>query len=65
LNQREIGTREFYPAIHTLTPYRGRERFPVSLWAAKHGLWLPSSSFLSKKDIKRVCREIKNFFKKG
>ena len=65
LNQREIGTREFYPAIHSLKPYRSRGRFPVSSWASKHGLWLPSSSFLTRRDIKRVCQEIKNFFKKG
>ncbi len=65
LSQKEIGTREFYPTIHSLKPYRGSGRFPVSTWASQCGLWLPSSSFLTKKDIKRVCREIKNFFKKG
>lgn len=64
LNSKQIGTREFYPAIHFLKPYQGRERFSISSWVSKHGLWLPSSSFLTKKDIKRVCREIKNFFKK-
>ncbi|MBU3957261.1 DegT/DnrJ/EryC1/StrS family aminotransferase [Patescibacteria group bacterium] len=64
LNSKQIGTREFYPAIHSLKPYRGRGGFPVSTWASKHGLWLPSSLFLTKRDIKRVCKEIKNFFKK-
>lgn len=64
LNEKGVGTREFYPAIHSLRPYRSRGRFPVSTWASKYGLWLPSSSFLTKKDIKRVCREIKNFFRK-
>lgn len=63
LNRKQIGTREFYPAIHSLKPYRGRGRFPVSAWAGNHGLWLPSSSFLTERDIKRVCREIKKFFK--
>lgn len=62
LNRKQIGTREFYPAIHSLKPYRGRGRFPNSTWAAKHGLWLPSSSFLTRDDILRVCKEIKNFF---
>ena len=64
LNEKRIGTREFYPAIHSLKPYRGGERFPVSTWASKRGLWLPSSSFLTKRDIKRVCKEIKSFFRK-
>jgi perosamine synthetase len=59
-----IETRRFYPAIHTTKFYQQTGRFPNSLWAAKHGLWLPSSTFLKNEDIKRICREIRGFYKK-
>lgn len=65
LKTKGIGTREFYPAIHTTKPYRGLEKFPNSLWAATNGLWLPSSSFLSDSDIMRVCKEIRRFYGKN
>lgn len=64
LKKRGIGTRRFYPAIHTTKPYKGVGKFPNSLWVAKHGLWLPSSTFLKNTDIKRICREIIKFYKK-
>ncbi len=63
LKERGIGTRPFYPAIHTQAPYAGVSgAFPVSVGTSQRGLWLPSSSFLSDQDIERVCTEIKAFF---
>lgn len=62
LYRKGIGSRVFYPAIHTTKPYRDKEKFPNSLWAATHGLWLPSSSFLTDLDIQRICGEIKKFY---
>lgn len=63
LKSNNIGTRLFYPAIHTTRPYLGFGKFPNSLWASTHGLWLPSSSFLSDSDILKVCDYIANFYK--
>jgi len=65
LQVKKIGTRLFYPAIHTTKPYQGAGKFSNSLWASRHGLWLPSSTFLSDNDIKRVCREIRGFYEKN
>ncbi len=62
LKEKGIETREFYPSIHTTKPYRGVGRFPNSLWATQHGLWLPSSSRLTDSAILRVCREIKAYY---
>lgn len=59
-----IGTRLFYPAIHATRPYKSSESFPNSLWVTQHGIWLPSSSFLTDFDIIHVCKEIKNFYGK-
>jgi len=63
LNERGIGTRPFYPAIHTQPPYSGvKGDFKNSEHISQGGLWLPSSSFLSDEDIERICVEIRRFF---
>jgi perosamine synthetase len=62
LKERDIGARPFYPSIHSQPPYGVEGTFPVSNYVSAHGLWLPSSSFLSDEDITRICREIKAFF---
>lgn len=62
LKSKNIGTRVFYPAIHTTKPYAMFGKFPNSLWASTHGLWLPSSTFLSDSDIILVCNSIKEYY---
>lgn len=63
LNKKGIGTRPFYPAIHTQPPYSHvKGSFPNSNWAACSGLWLPSSSFLTDDDVQYVCKNIKEYF---
>ena len=65
LNERGIGTRPFYPAIHTQPPYSWvKGDFANAEYVSERGLWLPSSSFLSDEDIERICKEIKNCFKR-
>ena len=65
LEEKGIGTRPFYPAIHTQPPYSWVEGdFKNSKYISTRGLWLPSSSFLSDEDIERICKEIKNCFKR-
>jgi perosamine synthetase len=59
LKQQRIGTRPFHPAINSQRPYRAQGHFPVSEYVATHGLWLPSSSFLSDDDVRQVCRAIR------
>lgn len=64
LGKRGIGTRPFYPAIHTQAPYRYlKKNFPVSQDISKRGLWLPSSSFLEDAHIRRISDTIRKFFK--
>lgn len=67
LSQKKIGSRPFYPPIHTQAPYSSwskyqKSRFPVSEEISNQGLWLPSSSFLSNSDIYEICKEIKAFY---
>jgi perosamine synthetase len=63
LKTKRIGTRIFYPAIHKTKPYRTGTVFKNSLWASTHGLWLPSSTFLSDQDILNVCNVIRDYYK--
>ena len=62
LKDNDIGSRPFYPPVHTQGPYRLNGEFPVAEYVAKHGLWLPSSSFLTNDDIRYICNAIRNFF---
>ena len=64
LEEQGIGTRPFFPPIHSEPPYGLPGTFPNSEYVSAHGLWLPSSSFLGDEDIKRVCRGIKAFYRK-
>ena len=66
LQKRGIGTRPFYPPIHTQAPYAGiKGAFPICNDVCGRGVWLPSSSFLSDDDIELVCGEIKSFLARG
>jgi perosamine synthetase len=63
LREHRIGTRPFYPALHTSSMYKAPlYRFPISRSVARNGLWLPSSGFLSDVAIHEVCGRIKSFF---
>lgn len=63
LKERGIGTRPFYPAIHTQPPYAWvKGEFKNSEEISKKGLWLPSSAFLEEDDIKYICEKIKEFY---
>lgn len=64
LNAQGIGTRPFFPPIHSQPPYGLTGDYLNCEYVAGHGLWLPSSSFLSDDDIQRVCNEIKRFYDK-
>jgi perosamine synthetase len=62
LGKANIGSRPFYPAIHSQPAYGLTGSYPHAEHAAKHGLWLPSSSFLTDADIDRVCDMIRAFY---
>jgi perosamine synthetase len=65
LKSQNIGTRIFYPAIHTQKIYSYvKGDFPKSLYFSQRGLWLPSASQLKDEEITYVCDKIKEFYKK-
>jgi perosamine synthetase len=64
LKQKGIGSRPFYPAIHTQAPYNQEDKtFPNAEYFASHGLWLPSFSQLTEDQITFIATSIKEFYK--
>ncbi len=64
LAEKGIGTRPFYPVIHSQPAYALTGSFPNAEYAAAHGLWLPSSSFLTDEQIGFICSEIHRYYHK-
>jgi len=62
LNEKGIGCRLFYKPLHLQPCYSIKKDFPNATYISERGLWLPSSTFLTNKDIGRVCHEIRTFF---
>lgn len=67
LRENNIGTRVFYPALHSEPAYDYKNlSFPVSEEIATKGLWLPSSINITDYQIEYICGAIKKFYlKKG
>jgi perosamine synthetase len=63
LASHQIGSRRFYPVIPSQAAYGQGGSYPHSEYAAKHGLWLPSSSFLSDDQIAMICDRIRMFYR--
>jgi len=65
LQQRGVGSRRIYPAVHTQKIYQRAYQgkvFPVAEKYAARGLWLPSSSKLSNEEIDFVTKTIKDYY---
>lgn len=65
LSDREIETQPFYEPIHRLPYYENQfkgQQFSQAEYVSKHGIWLPSSSFLEDEQIAFVCDAIKEFY---
>ena len=57
-----IGSRPFYPPIHSQPAYGFPGHYPEAEYASKHGLWLPSSSSLGDEQIGYICDKIKKYY---
>lgn len=62
LNEKGIGSRPFYPALHAEPVYGLTGSYPATERISKQGLWLPSSSKLTDDQIVYICGKIKYFF---
>jgi perosamine synthetase len=59
LKKSQIGSRFFYPPVHSQPVYNSGGTFPVAEHVSKHGLWLPSSLKLSDSELEHICSTIK------
>lgn len=62
LDERNIQTRRFYYPLHEQPCYRQSVEFPFSSRVSRRGLWLPSSCFLTREEVRHVAQEIRSFF---
>lgn len=63
LKEQNIGSRPFYPAIHTQSPYSLQsEAYPNAEFFAHHGLWLPSYAQLTTIEIDYISKVIHKYF---
>jgi perosamine synthetase len=62
LAEHQIGSRKFYPPLHSQKAYGLTGHFPVSEDVSRRGLWLPSSTFLTNQQILMVCDRIREFY---
>lgn len=65
LKERGIGTRPFYPPLHSEPAYGYNElSFPVTEEISAKGLWLPSSVLLTDEQIEYICKCVSEFYNK-
>ena len=64
LKENEIGSRGFYPPIHSQKPYSDHGAHDVVSEIVPQGVWLPSSISLGSDEIKYIVETIKKFLSK-
>ena len=63
LDKKNIETRIFFPPIHKMLAYKKSDaKFKITLDVSERGLWLPSSTTLTEKQLELICRTITEFF---
>ena len=62
LRKTGIGSRPFYPPLHSEPAFSRSGQFPHTESLSSRGLWLPSSLRLTGDDIARVCDTMRRFF---
>ena len=63
LKSDDIGSRPFYPALHTQSPFNmNAGLFPNAEYLAVHGLWLPSAAQITDYEILRIVTSIQNYY---
>jgi len=62
LHKQKIIARPFHKTLNSRRPYLTKEKFPISQKISSTGLYLPSYSALTLKDIEYVSKQINSFF---
>lgn len=62
LKENGVGSRKFYPALHSEPAYGYDGEFPVTQDISERGLWLPSWVDLTDEQVIYICKLIKQFY---
>ncbi len=62
LKEHDIGSRTFYPPLHSEPVYGYEGTYPVTEEISSKGLWLPSSIKVTDEQITYVCKTIRDFY---
>ena len=62
LKEKNIGSRIFYPPLHSEPAYGLKGEYPVTQEISAKGLWLPSSITLTDEQIEYICAMIREFY---
>lgn len=62
LKKNNIGTRPFYPPLHSEPAYGYNGNFEITEEISKKGLWLPSFINLTDQQVKYICSKIREFY---
>ena len=64
LKNHGVGSRAFYPALHSEPVFAYSGSYPVAEEIARKGLWLPSAVQLSDDQVLFICSKIRSYFSK-
>ena len=64
LKEKGVGTRDFYPPLHSEPAYGYTGDYPVTEEISKKGLWLPSASKLTDSQVTFICDQIVSYYQK-
>ncbi|MCI6064526.1 DegT/DnrJ/EryC1/StrS aminotransferase family protein [bacterium] len=62
LKENGVGSRKFYPALHSEPAYGYDGEFPVTQEISNRGLWLPSWVDLTNEQVIYICKLIRQFY---
>ena len=61
LQENNIQSRSYYPAIHTQPSYARNGAFPIATSVGRKGLWLPSAAYVDEATVEYVCQHIQGW----
>ncbi|MBQ7067273.1 MAG: DegT/DnrJ/EryC1/StrS aminotransferase family protein [Lachnospiraceae bacterium] len=62
LHEHGVGSRRFYPPLHSEPAYEVEGEYPITEEISRKGLWLPSWIGLEESQITMICRLIRQFY---
>lgn len=64
LKEHGIGSRRFYPPLHSEPVYGYDMSFPITEEISSRGLWLPSSILVTDEQIEYICDTVRSFYER-